>query len=184
MSSRSEARDARAPLHALLARLEPARRVGHGFMARCPAHADARPSLSITTSHDGRVLLYCFNGCKTQTILTGLGLTWADLFAEGPKDYVKRSVPPLVCELDMARGDVVANERRQARRRAKWEDVLRLADEARHLDRLLLRARQAVNDRGDDPEAWELEERATELQRMMMNAEAGVHEAVAGRSLW
>lgn len=36
---------------------------GPRWVARCPAHDDAAPSLSIGTGDDGRVLLHCFAGC-------------------------------------------------------------------------------------------------------------------------
>lgn len=50
--------------------------------ARCPAHADGKPSLSAGLGDDGRVLLTCHTGCETERILAELGLTWADLFAD------------------------------------------------------------------------------------------------------
>jgi putative DNA primase/helicase len=45
-----------------------ARPTGRGWVARCPAHDDRTPSLSIRETHEGRVLLKCFAGCS-----------WADL---------------------------------------------------------------------------------------------------------
>ena len=36
---------------------------GRGWMARCPAHDDRTPSLSIAQGDDGRVLLKCHAGC-------------------------------------------------------------------------------------------------------------------------
>jgi hypothetical protein len=56
-------------------------------MALCPAHADGSPSLSVGTGDDGRVLVRCFAGCRTEDILAALGLSWADLFSapEGPR---------------------------------------------------------------------------------------------------
>jgi hypothetical protein len=60
------------------------RRVGAGrWMARCPAHADKTPSMSIATGRDGRVLLRCFAGCSVTAILAVAGLRFQDLFA-GP----------------------------------------------------------------------------------------------------
>lgn len=51
-----------------------------GWQARCPAHEDARPSLSVSSGDDGRVLLHCHAGCETSAVLAALGLTEADLF--------------------------------------------------------------------------------------------------------
>ena len=55
-------------------------RCGDGYLARCPAHEDRTPSLSIHQGSDGRILLHCWAGCQTQAVLGALGLSWADLF--------------------------------------------------------------------------------------------------------
>ena len=57
------------------------RQNGRGWQARCPAHDDRRPSLSLVEGRDGRVLLRCWAGCETAAVLTALGLGWADLFS-------------------------------------------------------------------------------------------------------
>ena len=49
------------------------------WQARCPAHADRSPSLSIRVGLDGRVLVHCFAGCEASAVLTALGLTWRDV---------------------------------------------------------------------------------------------------------
>lgn len=54
---------------------------GGQYMARCPAHQDKTPSLSITEK-DGKVLLYCFGGCKTEDVISAAGLRPSDLFSE------------------------------------------------------------------------------------------------------
>src|SRR5262249_9150762 len=56
-----------------------ARRSGSGWSAKCPAHDDANPSLSIKEGKDGKVLLNCFAGCSTESVVAALGLTirWA-----------------------------------------------------------------------------------------------------------
>jgi hypothetical protein len=65
----------------ILSRLDGVRKNGSGWMARCCAHEDRNPSLSITEK-EGRILLKCFAGCDTASILDALGLTWQDLFAD------------------------------------------------------------------------------------------------------
>jgi putative DNA primase/helicase len=63
----------------LLGRLEGLRPQGpHSWMARCPAHDDKDPSLSVAL-RDGRVLLHCFAGCSPEAVLEAVGLTWRDL---------------------------------------------------------------------------------------------------------
>ena len=56
------------------------RRSGSQWMARCPAHSDRRPSLSLRTTDDGVVLLHCFAGCATGDVLSALGLAFSDLY--------------------------------------------------------------------------------------------------------
>ncbi len=55
-----------------IARALKGRRSGRGWVARCPAHADRNPSLSIGSASDGRLLLHCFAGCAFEDILDAL----------------------------------------------------------------------------------------------------------------
>lgn len=66
----------------VLERLERVRQSGRGWSARCPAHEDRNPSLSVTVGEDGRVLLLCHAGCPFETVLAALDLTPGDLFAQ------------------------------------------------------------------------------------------------------
>jgi hypothetical protein len=69
----------------LLSRLEGARRSGSGrWLARCPAHDDHSPSLSVRELDDGRTLLHCFGGCAVADVVGAIGLTMEDLFP--PRD--------------------------------------------------------------------------------------------------
>src|SRR5206468_510860 len=44
-----------------------------GHIARCPAHTpDKKPSLSISESSDGKLLLKCHRGCEFQAILAAI----------------------------------------------------------------------------------------------------------------
>lgn len=53
-----------------------------GWVARCPAHDDKNPSLSIGEGGDGRVLVRCHAGCTPEKVCAALGLTLADLMPE------------------------------------------------------------------------------------------------------
>jgi 5S rRNA maturation endonuclease (ribonuclease M5) len=57
---------------------------GDSFTARCPAHDDSDPSLSVSTGDQG-VLVHCFAGCTTTSVLNALGIEYADLFYETRK---------------------------------------------------------------------------------------------------
>jgi hypothetical protein len=77
---------------AVLDRLEGVRQTGAGrWIARCPAHGDKRPSLSVRELDDDRVLVHCFSGCSAEEILAAVGLDFAALFPEKPRNglYVK-----------------------------------------------------------------------------------------------
>lgn len=50
------------------------------WKACCPAHDDKNPSLAITETSDGTVLLKCWAGCTTQHIVSAIGLELRDLF--------------------------------------------------------------------------------------------------------
>jgi hypothetical protein len=78
------------PLGKLLARLPSARRCGTGWSARCPAHDDSRPSLTIGEGDDGRALVSCKRGCTPEEIVAALELTMRDLFPDGD-DYARRA---------------------------------------------------------------------------------------------
>jgi hypothetical protein len=68
----------------LLDRLERVKPTGPGrWLARCPAHEDHSPSLSIRELDDGRVLINCFAGCGAINVLDSLGLEWSALFPSG-----------------------------------------------------------------------------------------------------
>jgi hypothetical protein len=53
------------------------------WQARCPAHHDSSPSLSIAEGKGGRVLIHCWAGCTLSDVLRTVGLQVSDLF-EGP----------------------------------------------------------------------------------------------------
>lgn len=72
----------------LAARLE-ARCCQRGWIARCPAHEDGSPSLSIGES-GGRVLLHCFAGCTVESVCDALKIKVSDLFS-GPGPVRPRS---------------------------------------------------------------------------------------------
>jgi hypothetical protein len=81
-----------------------ARRVGDGWSARCPAHEDHSPSLSLAEGLDGRVLIHCFAGCTAEKVCAAAGLELRDLFAGpcAPQD----SKPEIVGAMDREISDL------------------------------------------------------------------------------
>ena len=55
---------------------------GNRWLARCPAHDDRSPSLSIRECDDGRSLIHCFAGCETEDVLAAVGLSFSDVMPE------------------------------------------------------------------------------------------------------
>lgn len=51
----------------LLSKLQQVRRSGDGWIARCPAHEDRNPSLSVT-ERDGKILYHCHAGCTQEAV--------------------------------------------------------------------------------------------------------------------
>ncbi|PMQ03722.1 hypothetical protein DyAD56_18630 [Dyella sp. AD56] len=92
----------------LLNRLDNVRRSPSGWRANCPNdHANAKSSLAISESSDGRILLHCFACQDTPGILGRLGLTLADLYPE-----------------QLSQTAVVNREAREAFRRHAWTAAL------------------------------------------------------------
>ena len=71
-------------INQLIDRLESVRKTGADrYIAKCPAHDDGDPSLSVRELPDGRILLHCFSGrCGGLDILTSIGLEWADVMPD------------------------------------------------------------------------------------------------------
>ncbi len=79
----------------LLSRLDRVRPTGAGrWIARCPAHDDRSPSLSIRELDDGRVLVHDFAGCGPAEILAAVGLTFTDLMPERLRHHLPRERRP------------------------------------------------------------------------------------------
>ena len=137
------------------AELVNARRAGRGrWTARCPAHEDGSPSLSIREGRDGRVLLYCFAGCALTAILKPLSLTTHDLFAGEPLSVQQRA---LLAREREARDAQLERERRagrEARERVRKLEAIRnalggrlmLSPESDELDRLYRLALDRLRD--------------------------------------
>jgi hypothetical protein len=86
----------------LVERLDGVRARGPGrWSARCPAHEDRSPSLSILATDD-RVLVHCFAGCAVPSICAAVGIELRDLFHDNVRrrrwhdevqDEMRRRIP-------------------------------------------------------------------------------------------
>jgi len=80
------------PVDEILDRLRKVKQGGDGWTACCPGHEDSRPSLSVKTGDEGRVLLKCHAGCTVEKICAGLGVEVRDLFAYAPAGLARRVI--------------------------------------------------------------------------------------------
>jgi len=80
-------------LEDFLAKLENVKPAGESsYMCRCPAHEDGKASLSVKGA-GGKILVRCFAGCSTDSVVGAMDLRMGDLFSEpGAKEAVKRIV--------------------------------------------------------------------------------------------
>jgi 5S rRNA maturation endonuclease (ribonuclease M5) len=81
-----------------LARLEHVKKNSSGWIARCPAHDDRTPSLSVGAGDDGRILVKCQAGCDTADVVAQLGLTFQDL--SDSRSNTQSYVGSIVAEYD------------------------------------------------------------------------------------
>jgi hypothetical protein len=96
-STRNLKRLAVSPIDGFIARLEGVRSTGpRKWLARCPAHDDRSPSLSLAEGDDGRVLIHCFSGCGVDAIAGAIGFSLSDLFPnrQSEWDHAPRSRSP------------------------------------------------------------------------------------------
>ncbi len=85
--------DSAERLKQLLAKLSGAKPSGSGWLACCPAHADRNASLSVSVGDSGAVLLKCYAGCTTESVLKAVGLQLRDLFPKTGHDAFALSQP-------------------------------------------------------------------------------------------
>lgn len=119
-------------IDALLQLLEHVRETGGGYTARCPAHADTNPSLSVKEGRDGAILIRCRVGCSTQDVMAALGLGLADLFPEvrattryatiDPATQRRRTIHQRCDCIDIAVSDIL--DRMPASWRGSFEDEI------------------------------------------------------------
>ena len=55
-----------------------AKRVGRGYVARCPAHNDRKPSLSLADGRSGRLIWHCHAGCGQRDVMAALDMRGVD----------------------------------------------------------------------------------------------------------
>ena len=125
MHNCTTAHDILADLHA---KLDKSKRSGDKLTARCPAHDDKNPSLSVTISKSGdSVLVHCFAGCPTDAVLDALGLKMRDLFATDDA-WRSHEARDITDEKDAAKREASCLPRDTPGRVRMWIEALTDAD--------------------------------------------------------
>jgi hypothetical protein len=108
-------------------------RVGRGrWIAKCPAHADRAPSLTIADGREGRVLLHCFAGCPLDAILRNAGMSMRHLFPSSLRPELHPEQRAAAArDRDRRRAEEAARRRAERIRvdnlRLQWHDLNRSA---------------------------------------------------------
>jgi hypothetical protein len=76
----------------ILGRLDRVRPSHYGWIARCPAHVDRSPSLSLRVG-ERAVLMKCFAGCSIQEICDAIGIEVRELFFTSSRGQSRKSIP-------------------------------------------------------------------------------------------
>jgi putative DNA primase/helicase len=77
------------------------RKAGTAWIARCPAHDDRAPSLSIADARDGKVLVRCHAGCDQRDVIAALRARGAwDADARRPTRFSRKPDRSLPAEPD------------------------------------------------------------------------------------
>jgi putative DNA primase/helicase len=81
------------------------RRAGGGWTARCPAHEDRTPSLSIRDAEENKVLVHCHAGCDQERVIAALrtrGL-WTENRSRSLSQLIRRTIVEFKSDQDDAK---------------------------------------------------------------------------------
>jgi hypothetical protein len=76
------------PVEKVLERAGGVKKLGSGWLVSCPrpdhgqGRGDKHPSVSVAEGDDGRALVNCQAGCRTEDIVAAWGLEMSDLFEQ------------------------------------------------------------------------------------------------------
>jgi hypothetical protein len=149
----------------VLPQLEGARQCGRGWIAKCPAHRDRRPSLKVDTGVDGRALLHCFAGCSYPDIIRALRL---ERLPSGSHSIREPNVHALAL--------CIARAQRWADPFAR--DVMSISKHVRECFRAADALRRRATLAGPTPAAWDDLVRAARLECEALRVEHASDEAL------
>jgi len=106
------------PTELVLSKLPGAKRNGRGWKARCPAHDDQHPSLTVDEGDDGRALLCCHAGCSAESVVAAIGLKMTDLMPASNRSIKRPKQPPPT--FVTAEAAIAELDQRHGRHAASW----------------------------------------------------------------
>lgn len=78
----------------ILSRVSKSKQTGKGsWLCSCPAHDDRNASMTLRETDDGMILMHCFAGCDTESILSAMGMQFSDLYPERQADSKPQKMP-------------------------------------------------------------------------------------------
>jgi hypothetical protein len=87
----------------MLSRLNKVKSKGRdSWMCECPAHQDKSPSLKIDLKN-GKILIKCWSGCDTESILNAIGLDFSDILPDSPQFHRSKGTEPTIYATDALR---------------------------------------------------------------------------------
>jgi len=101
----------------VLDRLSHVRKRTGGWQARCPAHQDGGPSLSISEGNKA-ILMHCHAGCSITDVCAAIGLHPKDLFYDAPRKIEKHEADLddyiiAIAKADLGRGKTLTEDEQQ-----------------------------------------------------------------------
>ena len=88
---------------AFVNKLQKVKSVGRdSWMACCPAHDDKNPSLKVDLKGE-KILIKCWSGCDTESILGAVGMDFDDIFPDRPIYQRSSGRQPMLSSADALR---------------------------------------------------------------------------------
>ncbi len=168
---------------AVISRIKGLKKTRSGWLGLCPAHPDRERSLSLRLAGDGRLLVNCFAGCRTEETVAGLGFELRDLFPEDHVLVICWPATPTRSPVDRALAQILGEGRRQQARLARYRTLYAEADCIRLGLRLVARARAVGTGYGDSGSTWGILDGAAAVEREAFTAEADLDQLLADKRL-
>ena len=148
-------RPAGDPLDLLLSRLDGVKQHGARYSARCPAHDDSDPSLSLSRGEDGRALVHCYAGCENRDVLAAVGLEMRDLFPDNLSHEQRQQYRRKMLEKERSYESMIIDAAKGKPEDLRDEDIPRLAlaqERIDQIDRELSALSESAADEPQEPE--------------------------------